>query len=177
MPAHHGQRANLLISMPYRNWKDSRANFVKHVNHEYHRDSKTKIDEFLKLMNGDPSLIIQNRLSLELERQIAKNRIFLTSVIKCIELCGRQGIGIRGHRDDSPAHSNSDNQGNFKALIDLRIDAGDTELREHLESCNRIAKYMSKTCQNELLLCINKYIQDVILTQVKGGGGGTSNYF
>lgn len=98
-------------------------------------------------MMSDPSLIIQNRLSLEVEKQIAKNRIFLTSIIKCIELCGRQGIGLRGHRDD--AESEALNQGNFRALLKLRVDAGDKELREHLETCDCNATYISETSQNE----------------------------
>ena len=168
MPAHHGKKANNLITIPYRNWKDAKTDFAKHVNHEYHRDSKAKMDGFLDIMSK-PSLSIQNRLSLEVEKQIVKNRIFLTSIIKCIELCGRQGIGLRGHRDD--AASEALNQGNFKALLKLRIDAGDTELHDHLETCARNATYISKTSQNELLQCIKKYIQEVIVQQVKDGGG------
>ncbi|XP_068680734.1 52 kDa repressor of the inhibitor of the protein kinase-like [Montipora foliosa] len=126
------------------------------------------MDDFMKMMSN-PSLIIQNRLSLEAEAQIAKNRLFLTSIIKCIELCGRQGIGLRGHRDD--AESESLNQGNFKALLNLRVDAGDNELRDHLKSCDRNATYISKTSQNELLQCIKTYIQEVIFKEVKDGGG------
>lgn len=45
--------------------------------------------------------------------------------MKCIEICDRQGISLRGHRDDT--NFNAENQGNFKALIDLCLDAGDIE--------------------------------------------------
>lgn len=153
MPAHHGQKARYLITTPYRNWKDARSYFAKHINHEYHRDSKTKMDDFMKMMTN-PSLIIQNRLSQEAEKQIEKNRIFLTAIIKCTELCGRQGIGLRGHRHD--AESEALNQGNFKALLKLRVDASDKELGDHLETCDCNATYISKTSQNELLQCIQK---------------------
>ena len=139
MPAHHGQKARYLITTPYRNWKDARSYFAKHINHEYHRDSKTKMDDFMKMMSN-PLLIIQNRLSQEAEKQIEKNRIFLTAIIKCTELCGRQGIGLRGHRDD--AESEALNQGNFKALLKLRVDVGDKELRDHLETCDRNATHL-----------------------------------
>ena len=168
MPAHHGTKAKYLITAPYRNWKDARTDFSKHITHQYHRDSKTKMDDFMKMMSN-PSLIIQNRLSLEAEAQIEKNRLFLTSIIKCIELCGRQGIGLRGHRDE--AESESLNQGNFKALLNLQVDAGDNELRDHLKSCDHNATYISKTSQNELLQCIKTYIQEVIVKEVKDGGG------
>lgn len=166
--AHHGKKANKLVTTPYRNWKDARADFSKHGKLEYHRDSKTKMDAFIQMMTN-PSLDIQNKISQEVEKQVLKNRAFLTSIIKCIELCGRQGIGLRGHRDD--ANSSASNQGNFKALIELRLDAGDTELYEHLQTSNRNSTYMSKTTQNELLLCIKKYIQSQIINQVKSSGG------
>lgn len=96
-------------------------------------------------MMNNPLLIIQNRLSLEVEKQIAKNRIFLTSIIKCIELCGHQGIGLRGHRDD--AESEALNQGNLKALLKLCVDAGDKEHGDHLETCAHNATNISRTSQ------------------------------
>ena len=91
-------------------------------------------------------------LTSEAKTQIARNRQVLKSMIACLEFCGRQGISLRGHRDDST--SGSLNQGNFKALIQLRIDAGDVSLETHLQTCSKRATYMSKTTQNELLQCI-----------------------
>ena len=41
----------------------------------------------------------------------------------------RQEITIRGHRDDTT--STSINKGNSKALLDMRIDAGDEVLKQH----------------------------------------------
>jgi len=90
-------------------------------------------------------------------------------MIKCNELCRRQGIGLRSHRDD--AKSEALNQGNFRALLKLHADAGDKELSEHLETCDCTDTYISKTSQNELLQCIEKFIYEVIIKQVKDGGG------
>ena len=162
--AYRGKRAEKIISSPYRNWKDAKLDLQRHANLQYHRDSKTRMDSFMERMNN-PSLIIGNKLSLECQKQVSKNRTFLTSIIKCIELCGRQGLGLRGHRDDST--SEACNQGNFKALLDLRVDAGDSELQHHLETCARTATYIS---QNEMLLSMKKYIQQVIVEEVKEGG-------
>ena len=114
--AYRGKRAEKIISSPYRNWKDAKLDLQRHANLQYHRHSKTRMDSFMARMNN-PSLIIGNKLSLECQKQVSKNRTFLTSIIKCIELCGRQGLGLRGHRDDST--SKACNQGNFKALLDL----------------------------------------------------------
>lgn len=156
LPAYHGKQANYLVSVPYSNWKNARADFSKHVNLEYHQDSKTKMDAFIEMMTT-PSVGIQNRISQEMEKRVAKNRVFLTSIIKCIELCGRQGIGLRGHKDD--ANSNAENQGNFKSLIELCLDARDIQLAEHFKTANCNSTFTSKTSQNELLLCIKKYIR------------------
>lgn len=50
MPADHGAKAKYLITAPYHNWKDARTDFSKHINHQYHRGSKTKMDDFMKMM-------------------------------------------------------------------------------------------------------------------------------
>ena len=54
---------------------------------------------------------------------VKRNREILKSLIKCLQFCGRQGVGLRGHRDNDT--DNFLNKGNFKALIQFRIDAGD----------------------------------------------------
>lgn len=96
------------------------------------------------------------------------NRTFLKSVISCLEVCGRQGISLRGHRDDATC-TDSLSQGNFKALIELRIEAGDGALSSHLKTCSSRSTYMSKTTQNELELldCIREVIQTEIVNDVK----------
>jgi hypothetical protein len=100
-----------------------------------------------------------------------KNRKVLTSTIRYLEFCGRQGIALRGHRDDLKNKAPLMNSGNFRALIDLRINAGDTVLKDQMETCARNATYESKTAQNELLECIKQYVQSKIIKQVTDGGG------
>ena len=89
------------------------------------------------------------------------NYQYIYSIIKCLEVCGRQGISLRGHRDDET--SDSANKGNFKALIDIRIDAGDTILEERLKNGPGNATYISKTSQNNLTECIGEYINGAIV--------------
>ena len=48
----------------------------------------------------------------------------LTSIIKCLEMCGRQGIALGGHRDDSTSDDIS--KGKFRALVDFRIVTSET---------------------------------------------------
>ena len=112
-----------------------------------------------------PEARIDNILTQCTKEVVSRNRKFLTSIIKCIELCGRNGMALRGHRDDGTI-SDKSHQGNFNNLLDFRIDAGDTDLKEHMETCSKNASYISKTTQNELLVCIKEYIQDVIISEI-----------
>ena len=66
-----------------------------------------------------------------------KNRRSLTSILKCQEFCGRQGLALRGHRDDSKAPDKRQ-QRNFKGLLNFCVDAGDQVLQEHIEMCSKM---------------------------------------
>ena len=79
--------------------------------------------------------------------------------------CGRQGIALRGHRDDDT--SSSFNKGNFRALLALRADAGDKVLEHHFDTCAKNATYTSITTQNDLLLCVKQFIQTKLINEIK----------
>ena len=83
--------------------------------------------------------------------------------------CGRQGIALRGHRDNdsTAALSNCDAMGNCKALLDFRSEAGDSELHNHLATCANNARYTSNTVQNDLLTCVKHRMQKCIINDVK----------
>ena len=83
-----------------------------------------------------------------------------------IIFCGRQGIPLRGHCDD---HTSVDsdplaNHGNFMALLQFRIEAGDTVLSEHLLTPEGNALYTSKTIQNDIIviICGNLITQQIL---------------
>ena len=90
------------------------------------------------------------------------------SILKTVLLCGKQNISFRGHRDDSK-YLSVDNQkcGNFQALLDFRIDAGDVVLKEHFETAPRNATYRSKTTQNEMIDCVGNWIRQKLINEVK----------
>ena len=50
--------------------------------------------------------------------------------------------------DDDPADSHS---GNFHALLQFHIDAGDCVLKEYLQMASKNAIYTSKTLQNDMI--------------------------
>ena len=104
----------------------------------------------------------QRRLSKSLVDRIANNRKKL-SITNTRTLCGRQNMPLRGHRD-SALDIERDvagiaNQGNFLALLNFRIECGDTVLQEHLSIAARNATY---TVQNRIIT--------VLADQVVGKG-------
>ncbi|KAL5515813.1 hypothetical protein EMCRGX_G001034 [Ephydatia muelleri] len=78
------------------------------------------------------------------------------------------GIAFRGHRDDWPDVQDdpNGNHGNFLALLNVRIQAGDRVLEEHLKNSTSNALYTSKTVQNELIVICGDIIRNKILAKV-----------
>ena len=85
-----------------------------------------------------------------------------------MEFCGRQGIPLRGHRDDANDRQIDGNHGNFHALLKFRCESGDTILDDHFKNCANNASYRSKykTIQNDIIdictcratICINIFV-------------------
>ncbi len=56
--------------------------------------------------------------------------------------------------------------GNFLALLDFRVDAGDMTLKKHLETAGRNATYTSNRIQNDLIGIIGSYIQNHLVQNI-----------
>ena len=76
---------------------------------------------------------------------VERNKRFLKSILRALEYSGRQGLALRGHREDEATlGNNAINKGNFKALLDVMSHI-DEPLRNQLETCARNSTYISKT--------------------------------
>ena len=53
-----------------------------------------------------------------------ENAQVIKSLLKCVSFCGKQGLSLRGHRDDSTA-SDASNKGNFIELVRFRAENDD----------------------------------------------------
>lgn len=137
------------ISGAYRNWKDAKEDLKQHAVTEYHLSSMARMRAFIDTYR-EPSKRVDASLDICAAERIKQNRKILSSITKSLIFCGRQGISFRGHRDDDSESCQGYNHGNFKELLNFRVDSGDKVLAEHLEKCKKNAKYTSKTCQNEL---------------------------
>ena len=159
-------RANNLVNKLYTKWKDTVSDLKKHAVLEYHKNSQANLNAFMDTM-AKPEKSINVSLDKAAQEQIQQNREVLKSIISGLEFCGRQGIALRGHRDDDTVIDQSSNAGNFKAILDMRVKAGDKLLAEHLDRCAKNAKYTSKTAQNDLLNCIKEQIQGKLVDDIK----------
>ena len=105
---------------------------------------------------NQPAGRIENVLTIEAQATVRRNRSILISIAKCIKFCARQGIALRGHRDDST--SPALNQGNFRALIAFRAET-DAVLASHPKTVDKNATFVSKTLQIRSLVFLKLYPQ------------------
>ena len=89
------------------------------------------------------------------KHEIEGNRSALQSIIDTVQLCDVQNIAFCGHRDvgtvDPTGNTPLTNDGNFRALLCLRLHGGDEALQKQLKHAPKNAQYTSKTIQNEFL--------------------------
>ena len=108
-------QASVLITSPLVNWKDAVRDLTAHCAREYHLSSETRMEAFLRTMENSSNQI-DTSISQQAMDTVKQNRAKLISIIKCL---GRNGIALRGHRDDGTCLDGSDTiatQGNFKAF-------------------------------------------------------------
>lgn len=85
---------------------------------------------------------------------ISDNRVILKSITQTLIFCGTHDISIRGKESNS---------GNFQDLLKLRMEAGDTVLTKHFETCSSNSKYTSHRIQNELIsICGNIICNEIV---------------
>ena len=160
----------VLVQSPLTQFSKALELLRKHSAKEYHQIAIVSSEAFLRVANNEqPS--IQQHVNKVRADQISSNRKILESIIKTIILCGRQNLPLRGHHDNltdiESDHDGVENCGNFWALLNFRVEAGDKYLGEHLTNAPRNATYNSSIIQNQLINILADQIQQKILTNVK----------
>jgi len=107
-----------------------------------------------------PEASVMNRLSVERTRQVLENRQRLRAPIETVIFLCRQNLPLRGHTDSGIVllESAQNNDGNFRETLRFRIQAGDTILRDHLQSAAANATYLSPMIQNEIIISCGKLL-------------------
>ena len=164
-----GQSTGKLVNKPLVDFSDltgKNGALTSHQETSFHKTCVIKYAEFLSRATPGCEKDVRSITDIERQKEIERNRAALVPIIDTLLTCARQNIALRGHRDDGPVDSTGEepmhNDGNFRALLRLRVRGGDTDLKDHLVSCKRNATLVSKTIQNELIACAGNMIKEDI---------------
>ena len=158
------QKLGSLVSKPFSIWTKQSSFFNGHEQLAYHQDFMTRMAAF-KESCSNPVRNVATMLNKVHEEQVSRNAQVIKSLLKCVSFCGKQGLSLRGHRDDSSA-SDASNMGNFIELVRFRAE-NDKVLRMYLETSPRNAIYTSKTIQNEMIDVIGSAIEEHIIDKIQ----------
>lgn len=160
----HGQKLGMLVNKPFSNWTKQSSYFSEHEKLDYHKTCMARLLAF-KESCLNPLQNVSTMLSESHDKKVAKNAQIVKSLLKCVCFCGRQGIALRGHREDSTAPEDS-NMGNFIELVKFRAE-NDEVLNTYLKTAPKNALYTSKTIQNEMIEVIGTAIENQIIQEIK----------
>ena len=134
---------------------------TNHATNLYHEEEASRQAQAFINTYTNPQTRIDSRVSLEAQRLSEVNQHILSEIVQTILLLGRQGLPLRGHRDEGTADSLV-NRGNFLALLEHTA-SRDSVVNEHLQRGKRNQKYISKTIQNEIILTAAECLKEKIL--------------
>ena len=111
-------------------------------------------------------------LDKSVKKEIEENRNKLASIADAVLYCGRLGLPLRGHRDDSKYHPevgqySTGGVGNFIETLNLKVRSGDKVLENHLKTCGKNKSYISKTSQDKMITCFGQVISEKIVNDIK----------
>ena len=103
-------------------------------------------------------------------QQEEENKEILRQIVLAVEFLAKQGLPLRGHRDDKVDFANEHiNRGNFIAVLQL-LAKGNDILRKHLQIAKQNEKYASKTIQNEIVHIYASKIKQRLTVELRGKG-------
>ena len=148
-------------------FKDSVTKFNVHAQAQAHMECAHRAAQFLTVYKN-----LERNIAAHIGRVdaalISQNREKLTSIVKTVVFLGKNGLPLRGHRDDGaidPVKEAPD--GLFRNLVRFRVDSGDEKLRSLLDDAPGNARYVSKTTQNDIIKAIGASILQGIVQPFK----------
>ncbi|KAG8174416.1 hypothetical protein JTE90_001306 [Oedothorax gibbosus] len=151
------QKTGQLVQEGFQNWKKAIEKFESHSHLQYHKHAMIDLNSLKTVVEGKMNPIDRS-LDVGKANQAKENAE------------RRQGIALRGHRDYGDFNLDAipdDNEGNFRALLRMRIEAGDEKLRDHFKSCGKNATYISWNIQNQIIDACDKVIKSHKVKDVK----------
>ena len=167
---YRGSDPGVLVNRPLTVFTKALEILRKHTEKGYNKQAVVGCEEFMQMMRHEQP-DIRSRLSQTLKDRVASNRQKLSSIFKTVVFCGQQNIPLHGHRDNATDVERDllqmENHGNFRALLDFRVDAGDMILGEHLATAPRNATYTSSVIQNQVIDVVADQVRQKIITKIQ----------
>ena len=140
-----------LLSGPHCIYEKAKEHCNNHQNCHYHKLYAAMFDNFVQT-----------------DAAVEENRNRLSHISRTIEFCGRQEIPLRDHRDAGAFSLNETdcNDGVFKAVLRLRVEAGDKQTSDIFLKAPRNASYLSWRVQNQIISLMGDAIQKQILSDI-----------
>ena len=123
-----GGERGLLVEKPFQRWKDAISEFNAHFHNIISDETKgshgnklylsavTRATEFVRQIEGK-NLPITQVMDETSQRQVMKNKASVESIAQMVYFFARQGLPLRGHRDDSKHLEDHMNCRNFQELL------------------------------------------------------------
>uniref|UniRef100_H2ZWN1 THAP-type domain-containing protein n=1 Tax=Latimeria chalumnae TaxID=7897 RepID=H2ZWN1_LATCH len=100
-----------------------------------------------------------------LSQEEKEEKEYLRSLFEILTVMGKQNIPLEGHEAETP--DGIFTPGNFQALLDLQINAGDEVLRKRFEMTAVNMDYCSKVEQKQMLQVCESCIREEILREIR----------
>lgn len=155
---------DILTYSGYSDWKHIGNMLEKYNNLNIHKQS---FEKYISWISAKKTGSVATKLNIQIKENILKNREIMISLIRCVLFCGKQDIGLRGHRETNNT-DNCQNNGNFIELVKL-LGFENEYFKINLYSLLKNANYTSKTIQNEILRMSCKVILKNIVKEIQGG--------
>lgn len=161
------ENLNSFVRSEFKDWKKALEKFKDHQTKKYHLDASEDAQNF-KLIHENKKNDVRSEIDQSRQRLQMENRQKLVPIIRAILFCSRQGLALRGHRDDGPLSIEmpEQNDGNFRALLRFAVDSGDLTLQKHLNTAGANATYLSYNIQNEIINAGGEIITKDIVKRV-----------
>ena len=167
------QLSGALVTKPLVKFHDLKGKFGAldcHAGKEFYQNAMVSMENFIRVMEGKKD-DIRNTMSAARAEQAKRNRDALVSITDTVLFLAKQNIPFRGDKDetgvvDSEGKDPSNNDGNFRASLRMRIRSGDSVLIKHCESVPKNATMMSADIQNEIMEVVKTMVLERILTNV-----------
>ncbi len=117
---HEGVDQGVLVSRPLTNFKMALEELKVCDTKCTHCEAVTKVDHFMKVMQGQQEPV-HHQIDAALPERFTANIQRLVPIVKTVLFCGRQNIALRGHLDSGKQTkaTPSVNHGNFRALLEF----------------------------------------------------------